>query len=449
MATIADFARVTDNLQYSYQKDHIDSFFSQDVDAFLAHCESVSENDHGGVGYVVQVMSRGSTNGNPTYSSAGTGAPLRSQFTVAPVNMEWKATWTRDAMLAAEAKGLKGMFDLAKEEIDAAQRFAKQSLGVTLGGSGYGELAGIQAVTTGASGTTDVGQPNGVASGTIYPQFTNRFYVGQVCVVADIHNSGNLRGSDPGDSAVVVTINRSTGRITWDTVPATWANGDYIIEKGFRPYAASSGRKCVLGLDAWLDPTIAAGTVGGTVAALHPYAFDATTITTSTIEQQLIAADEFAFIHGLPQEGCAIFCHPTEHRSLVENAIVNRTTSYEVTKERADGSTFKLGYQAFALQGMRGLVPVLPTAFARPGRAFWGPFKDKKMGFKLAYSGKQIMNINTGSDGLAFRMDVNGVTDNSSVVQSGFRAEGFFRGNLLCRHPGNYLTIDGLADTAV
>ncbi len=449
MPTIADFARVTDNLQYSYQKDHIDSFFSQDVDAFLAQCESVSENDHGGVGYLVQVMSRGSVNGNPTYSSAGTGAPLRSQFVIPPVNMEWKATWTRDAMLGAEAKGLKGMFDLAKEEIDAAQRYAKMALGITLGGSGWGELAGIVAITAGAAGTTDIGQPNADAAGAIVPAFTNRFYVGQVCVAADSNSSGNLRGSDPGDSAIVTAINRSTGRITWDTVPASWADGDYLIEKGFRPYAASSGRKCVIGLDAWLDPTIASGTIGGTVAALHPLAFDASSVATSTIEQQLIAADEFAFIHGLPQEGIALYCHPAEHRSLVENAVVNRTTNYEITKERPDGSTFKLGYKAFALQGMRGEVPVLPTAFARPGRAFWGPFKNKQMGFKLPYSGKQIMNINTGSDGLAFRMDVNGVTDNSSVIQSGFRAEGFFRGNLLCKHPGNYLTIDGLADTAV
>lgn len=449
MATISDLARVSDNLQLSYQKDHADNFFSKDVDAFLAHCEEKSEDDNGGAGYVVQVVSRGGVNANPTYDLAGTGAPLRSQFTIQPVNIEWKATWTRDAMLAAETKGTKAMFNLAKEEIDIAQRFAKHELGKHMGGTGYGELAGIVAVTTGASGTTDIGQPDGNAAGSVVAELTNRFYVGQICVAADDNDSGNLRGASPGDSAVVAAIARTTGIITWDTVPVTWLDGDYLFEKGFRNYAASTGRKCVVGLDAWLDTSLGAGTLGGTTAALHPLAFDASSVTLSTIAQQLIAADEFAFTHGLPQDGVMIFCAPKEHRSLSDNAQVGQVVMASVERTNTKGEKYTIGYKSFQLSGMRGIVPVVPSAFIRPGIAYWGPFASKEMGFKLAYSGKMIMNINTGSDGLAFRMDPRGVTDNSGNVVAGYRAEGFFRGNVLCKHAGNYLVITGLADTAV
>lgn len=449
MATISDLTRVSDNLQLSYQKDHEDNFFSGEVDAFLAHCEAVKESDNGGAGFVVQVVSRGGVNANPTYSLAGTGAPLRSKFTIQPVNIEWKATWTRDAMLAAESKGTAAMFNLAKEEIDIAQHHAKIDLGKTLGGKGWGSLAGIVAIST---ADVTIGHPNGDAAGAPVPTLTNRFYVGQLVCSADDEAAGNLRGASPGTAYTISAINRTTGVLTFSATVSDFVDGDYLSEKGFRPYAASSGKKCISGLEAWLDPSLGAGTLGGTVAALHPLEFSVTadtSLATSTIAQQLIAADEFAFTHGLPQEGVKIFCSPAEHRSLCDNAQVGQIVQMNVERTKSNGEKYTIGYKAFQLSGMRGIVPVVPSAFIRPGTAFWGPFDSKKMGFKLAYAGKMLMNINTGSDGLAFRMDPNGVTDNDGNVVAGYRSEGFFRGNLLCKHPGNYLVITGLADTAV
>jgi hypothetical protein len=449
MPTISDLTRVSDNLQLSYQKDHVDNFFSGEVDTFLAHCEALKESDNGGAGFVVQVVSRGGVNSNPTYSLAGTGAPLRSKFTVQPVNIEWKATWTRDAMLAAESKGTAAMFDLAKEEIDLAQQVAKTDLGKMLGGKGWGSLAGIVAIS-GADVT--IGHPDGNAAGAAVPALTNRFYEGQLLNSSDDEAAGDLRGTTPGTAYTVLSINRTTGVLTMTAAPTDFVDGDYLVEKGFRPFSASSGKKTVSGLEAWLDTSLAATTLGGTTPSLHPLGFVVTSdasLTNSTIAQQLIAADEFAFLHGLPQDGVMIFCSPAEHRSMCDNAVVGQVVNQNVDRIKADGSTYTISYKAFQLSGMRGIVPVVPSAFIRPGTAFWGPFKSKKMGFKLAYAGKLIMNINTGSDGLTFRMDPAGVTDNSGVLQAGYRAEGFFRGNLLCKHPGNYLVISGLGDTAV
>ena len=449
MATISDLARVSDNLQLSYQKDHIDNFFSGEVDAFLAHCEAVKESDNGGAGFVVQVVSRGGVNSNPKYSLAGTGAPLRSKFTIQPVNIEWKATWTRDAMLAAEEKGTTAMFNLSKEESTSPSSTRSSTSARCSGARAGGSLAGIVAI---ASDVVTIGHPDGNAAGAPVPALTNRFYEGQLCCAADAEDSSTLKGSDPGTAYTVESINRTNAEITFTAAVSAWADGDYISEKGFRAYDAASGRKTLTGLEAWLDPTVGASTIGGTVAALHPLLFDCaadTSLTTSTIASKLIAGDEFAFTHGLPQDGVKIFCSPAEHRSLCDNAQVGQVVQMNVERTKANGEKFTIGYKAFQLSGMRGIVPVIPSAFIRPGTAFWGPFDSKKMGFKLAYAGKLIMNINTGSDGLAFRMDPNGVTDSSGEVVAGYRSEGFFRGNLLCKHPGNYLVITGLVDTAV
>src|SRR5688572_8419384 len=111
MATVTDYVRVTENLALSYQKDSADNLFDPYCDAFLAHCEEVSENDNGGAGFVVQCVTRGNVNSNPTFALAGLGAPGRFQVTVQPVNLEFKARWTRDAQLGAESKGPKAMFN--------------------------------------------------------------------------------------------------------------------------------------------------------------------------------------------------------------------------------------------------------------------------------------------------------------------------------------------------
>lgn len=456
MATVSDLARVSENLQYSYEKDHKDNFFSQDVDTFLAMCEEVEESDNGGAGYVVQVISRGGVNANPQYNLAGTGAPLRTQFIFQPVNIEWKATWTRDAMLAAETKGMKAMFDLAKEEIDIAQRHAKIELGKELGGRGWGSLAGIGTIS---GSNITLAQPDGSSTATV-AALSNRFFEGQILVAADAEDSGDLRGSAPGDQLTVVTNDRSGTLVMSGAISGTaWAVGDYLSEYGYRNYAASSGKLCITGLEGWLDPNAAVSgdSFGGKSryqrSDLQPMRFDVSgqaNLALSTVAEQLIAADEYAFTNGLPAgNDTMIFVAPQQQRQLASTAQSGQIVQLTVERTNSKGATYTISYSAFMLQGMRGLIPVTASAFVRPTLGFWGPFKSKSYGFKLLYSGKMLMNINYGSDGLAFRLDPRGITDNSGNTVSGYRSEGFFRGQLKCAHPGNYLVIKNLNDTAV
>lgn len=449
MATVSDYARVTENLQLVYEKDHADNFFDFSCDAFMAMCEEQAESDNGGAGYVLQLVGKGSQNANPTYALKGTGAPVRDQWTFPAVNLEWSATWSRDAQLSAETKGVKGMFDLAKEEIDIAMRVeCKDKLGLTMGGDGWGSLAGISAVTTGASGTIDLCQPGGAAASAVVAALTNRFYVGQIICSVAVAGSSTARGSTPGDQAVVTIVNANTGRVTFTSVPATFAAGDTLFEYGYRPYDAASGRNCVMGVEAWLPPVVATDTFGGKSrnnrADLQPLRFDAVSM---TVKEGLINADRFFFTQRLASgENPVYFVAPDQFSQLTVGEESKKVIPMNVERTNSKGEKYTIGFQAYQLQGMRGIVPVIPSAFIRPGIAFYGPFQSKMKGFKLKYSGKALINITTGPDGNAFYLVQGGITDNSGKAIAGYRSEGFFRGQLTCKHPGNYGVVNNLAE---
>ncbi len=91
-------------------------------------------------------------------------------------------------------------------------------------------------------------------------------------------------------------------------------------------------------------------------------------------------------------------------------------------------------------------IPVIASNFIRPNTAFMGPFRSKKMGFRLKHSGPKLINVNNYADGLMFRHVQGGVVESTGDTVPGMEAEGFIRGALICRHPNNYLVITNLSD---
>lgn len=456
MASSVDLllSRINENLEYSHKKDIVDNFFSLGISPFMGMMEEKAESDNGGAGFVTQVKTRGTVGPNPQFNLTGQGAPGRHQFIFQPVNLEWRATWTRDELLAAATKGAVNAFDLAKERIDQEMHFVRNALEKLSGGRGYGVLAGINNIS---SNTLTLSLPDEDASGATVRELTNRFFEGQKLNAMGAEATGNLVGASPGTTYTVVSIDRSAGTITVDDATGI-TDGDLLCEKGFRNYAGSDGRLCPVGLYAWCDYVAASNgeNFGGKDrydhAGLQPLRMAmATEAPMTTVKEKLIRMDEFAFTHGLRGSGeeLAIFVHPREFRQLTADVEQQAIIREKIERKNSKGESYTIGVPAYHLTGHKGIIPVIPDGYAVfPGHAFWGPFKSKEMGFKLQYAGENLIN-STKSNGQIVRLADNGVTDALGNTVSGYKAEGFFRGNISCSHPGNYLVATGVTDDAV
>jgi hypothetical protein len=462
MASAVDLvlSRVNENLEYAYKKDHADNFFQTGISPFMSMLEEKAVEDSGSRSFSTQMITRGTVGPNPRWVKAGVGVPGRHEVLFPAVNIEWRATWTRDEMLAAARKGSTNAFELAKQRIDQEMHFTRHTLEKLCGGRGSGALAGIVAVTTGAGGTVTIGLPDQNASGDTMAALVNRFAEGFTYQAADAEFTGNMRGSDPGDTAVLQSKNPSTGVLTFDTVPTSWLDGDILFEDGYRNYAASDGALCVRGLYAWCDYVAASsgesfGGIDRSTAARaglqpHRLALD-TLLPLTTIKEKLLRMDEYAYTMGLKgsEEETVIMIHPQEFRRLTADVEVTAMNREKIQRTNSKGESYTIGLPSFNLTGHRGNLPIVPDPFAIfPTHAVWGPFKSKEMGFKLQYAGDEIINTNR-SDGKTFRMETKGVNDALGNVVDGFSAAGFFRGQISCAHPGNYLVGTELTDTAV
>ncbi len=337
-------------------------------------------------------------------------------------------------------KGSSFAFDLVKEECDVQKHFTLHTLGKTLGGSGWGELAGIVAIAT---DTVTLGHPDGNASGSPVAAYCNRFYEGQLVGSADIISSGDARGSTPGTYYTVATggINRANGTVQFTATVSDFVDGDIMFEKGFRPFAASAGKRCVEGVNSWLSTGAIGGLTRTTAPGTTPLTYSAAADT--TLVDALISADEVAVSSGLPRKGLAIMIHTSNFKTLQQGQEAKVTTQ-TATKERGDGSKYTISYSEFALNGIGAMIPVVPTAFWTPDTATLGPFRDKDRCFVLGYAGKSLHNLTKDGNGNAVRIAENGITDNDGNVVPGYIVEGFCRVQLLCRSPGSYLNITNL-----
>lgn len=438
MSGAADFARITQHLEKVEVGERTSSFFELYPDAFLAKCQDESMDSAGGSGFVIKLLTRATAGANPQYSLTGSGAPGRYRIELTPKNLEWKARIGRDAVLGAMEKGATFAFDLIKEEVDVQKHFALHTLGKTLSGSGWGELAGIVSIST---ATVELGHPDQNASGSVIKAYTNRFYPGQLVGSADDIASGNAKGADPGTYYTVDSVDHDLGKVTFTATVSDFADGDVMFEKGFRPFAASSGKRCVEGIAAWMSTAAIGGLTRTSSPGTTPMTFDASN--EASLVDALIAADARAFANGLPRKGVAIGMHPDDFRKLAQGQEA-KVTMGSAKKARGDGSTYDISYSQFNLNGMSGTIPVFASAFWKPGQAIVGPFDDKERGFVLAYAGKSLHNLMKDGNGNAVRVAEAGITDNDGNVVPGYIVEGYCRVQLLCRSPGSYMTVNSL-----
>jgi hypothetical protein len=154
-----------------------------------------------------------------------------------------------ETILASKAVGSDSYVDDLKEGIAGINNQFMQDIYFDLWLDGSGKRGNIGSVVTGAAGTVTLSD----ITRAIY------FEDGQKVVAAAALLTGNIRGGSSTylgatigtDLATVTAINYITGVITFDNVPATWANGDYLFMNGDR------GRKA-FGLQSWCpvnDPT--------------------------------------------------------------------------------------------------------------------------------------------------------------------------------------------------
>lgn len=446
--TPVDKSRINEGLAGVFDGKPTALMFNEDTDAFLTMCLDEADDSNGGRYFMVQVVGLGDITSNATMLQAG-GRAIYDELKIDAVTKHIRGQITQDSLLAAKSRDqANGGFDLTLETVEMHISVAKQQLGLDLGGKGWGSLAGIYARTTGALGTITVGMPDGT-SATAVAELARRFFVGQRLYSADLEDTGNMKGSLGADRrssdaiAIITAINYQTGVLSCDTVPASFAVGDYIGQQGNRYYDAANGRLLPIGMEGWLPPEVATDTIGGKSRSgrpdLQPDRFDATG---KSIKDAFFEADTFHFVLRKPREGMAILCTPEALRIL--NVKQEALKTIEITRKEkgSAGGTITIGVGAFEVAGQGNkLIPVIGTNYMRPKTALLGPLRSPKYGFKMKHGGKSPVEMMKGDNGEYLRYVQGGVTDSAGDVVPGFEFNGFIRCAVTLKFPNAYVVL--------
>ncbi len=438
-ATVTDDARIQNALRLRYiNTPPQELLFNEQSDPFMKLVQDEQDNKNPGAGFVVQWVSRNGVGPNPLWAEAGKNAEAYSKLTVSACDFNWRAKWTRNAMIDAEAEGSAGVYNLAKSKIDREIKYTQLSITNLLEQDGWGTLAYIANndgnfvfyTSKAASETT-----------TVTKQLTNRFFVNQRLCIAALPSSGTLLGSTPGTIFTVTDVDPTTGKVTVDTdlSTATVADGYAVSEYGFRPYNASSGVSTLLGLNYWLPLSVITDNTDPRygIPSLQPLRF--TPDGSPTLKGYLLQMAEFAFTQRLDMgtKKPIMLVSPKDHRDL---AIAIESTRIVVQRLKDNGETYEVGIPSVTIQGGMGDIPVVASAGMTPGTVRYGCFDEH---FRFMYSGKKLINV-LDNDGRVYRVaNESGITDNNGVAQSGFNAEGYSRIQLICKQPGSFVTGTG------
>jgi len=414
---------VSNHLQEHYDQDIHKILFEDGkiTSPVLASAEAKKIREGGGKKFVVRALTHegAAVAADPEVAddiagdgSAG-GRPGRERWEVDMVSMDSPFTFDRDEVDAVGRASKSEQFDIIAEEMDLAVIRVRNIMAEQVCNNGWGATAQISAITS----TTTTVPADRIH---LFPVGT-RFQASATEDTDVLYNNGaQLR---------VTGQNTSTNVVTWSGNPqTTWANVAtlWLFRAGMRgvadPAQTDSNKKTITGLSGWVDPA-ATTTLFGVTRANTPQLLGLT-VSGSGMDtgQALIAVAEKGFQFGKKMD--CIFVNGTSWKLLMNDYDASRIVEQKV-------GPYNIGFPAFNLQTMFGMVKVMPDPNIAQGTAFGGPFLDKQLCPRLYYSGKNLVNLDD-LDGKRFER----VTENGSRK---YKGQFYFRGNFVLPGPGNYV----------
>lgn len=224
-------------LKQHYTNDRIENMVYQD-NALLALMPKMK--NFGGRNLPIPTIHGNPQNRSATFAQAqaGTSTSKLDDFLLTRVK-DYSLAFIDNETIEASKGDANAFLEAMTVEIDGAIHSLTRSLAIAQYGDGWGAI-GQLSVNPGA----DILQLKNIEDIANFEQ-------GQVLVAAAAAGSGNLRGSDPGDSATILGLDRDLGQIKLSgSAPASWDADDYLFVKGDRQYTATTPLK-LAGLEAW------------------------------------------------------------------------------------------------------------------------------------------------------------------------------------------------------
>lgn len=350
------------------------------------------------------------------------GRPTRTRWEIDSIFIDAGFFFTRPDVLALTKKGKKEQFNTISSEMDMAAIRLRNVLAEQVVNKGWGMLC----QTIGSVSTTGF---------TVSKANVNKFQVGQRLQASATEDDDALsNGGGAGAQCRVTGVSPSTGVITTAQNPQTqWANAQlFVFNAGMRqtadPNTVLSTRLSLSGLRAWIDPTSSLAMWNVTRSGdpnLLGYSLDATGMDT---RQALIEAADVMFRFG--RKADTIFVSGTSWKLL--NIDTDAAKMVEGTKV----GPYQIGFKAYQLPTVFGMIDVMPDPFIPEGEAYIGPFGMAERAPYLCYAGDQLINLDD-IDGKEFERQTSGGTRN-------FKGQFFFQGQLVIDGPGFYGKITGL-----
>lgn len=369
-------------------------FDAEEADPFVSYLELEGENTAGGHDgtMVVRVVDDGDIIVSPDLDEAG-GSIGTYKFEVPLSKLEWKARIRRETL--DQTKGAAhGVFDVSKRAIAAATRVAINTL-ARLAMTKRGALGVIK---TKVGQVLTIGGLSEATGSTTNLDITlmNRFKDGMKLVAANALDSGNLRGSTPGDYVTIDAggINEDTGELTVTGDLTNFAAGDYLWRRGDSYYARAT-RRVPVGVFEWCDwaaPTASEDFLGvdrSDFPNLQAMRFDASPSGTGLGWKVALMKARSKFINKGRKSPDVVWV-PQEAYDEIEaetDAATHITVMLE--KDGPGGRKITVGINGIRLtNGRGGTLDVVALPYLEAGLFLMGP--SKKSPFKLAWTDKLV-----------------------------------------------------------